>query len=422
MPWHKLARRIVAAAAAVVLATPRPGSAATAAAPVRAPVRAATGPPDVAETPAVVVAALKDRQHALRNIRYSLRETITRVDHGQGTTKTLHEMVVEFRWSESGHWMHLREYAADGAQTIDHFTNWADGRARSLTLEPGKSNTRGTRGAVRDVENTNFGYRAFNQVLGLRVLRDGPPLSISEWVEGAIAGGKPVTFGAAEVGGVPARTVAVRTSESETKTFSFDPARGWMILRVEYFCGTPKANNYEHTDVQEAKRVGDVWIPVKALRRTGTTVSRGEGVIQYAASDVELGAVTGRDLEAVFPPGTEVVDSVGRTAYRVEASGPPTPLPLYSAATGKVNYPAGASNVPSTLPALALLGGIRPTTAPTAAAGMGPAAFQPVPRGHGALLIGGGIALCAAAAGVALAQRARTRRRGAGVATPSKSA
>ena len=71
MPRHKLIRFILVAAAPLVLAAASTG------APATAPARPQDAPDDAAAR-AAVVAALKQRQHQLRNIRYTLRETVTR--------------------------------------------------------------------------------------------------------------------------------------------------------------------------------------------------------------------------------------------------------------------------------------------------------------------------------------------------------
>src|SRR5687768_3553031 len=168
MVGRKVIRFCLAAAVAMVLPAALCGTA-------RASGGAKDDEPDVAETRAAVVAALKERESRLRNIRYKVREAVTLIDLDTGTRETLSESLIEFRWCESGHWMHLRKYAADKSLKNEHFTNWADGRARSLDFRPGRP-TPG--GVILAEENTNFGYRAINQVLGLRMLKDGEAQSV----------------------------------------------------------------------------------------------------------------------------------------------------------------------------------------------------------------------------------------------------
>jgi hypothetical protein len=281
-------------------------------------------PPDRAWT--VVVAALRAREAKLANISYTVQERVTRAT--PDGRKPLFETTAEFRHHPRGDWMHART-AWRGAEvpTFDRVSNWKDGEIRKVTRDARAEGGRPI-GYVGTNPNTELTWHHFNQVLGLWVLRDGPPMSVVEWIEQtARTPGRAVTCTRAQFGGEAAVSVVVPASQMETKTFWFDPSRDWMMVGSAYFGGTPASNNWDSTHVTRAGQVDGVWLPLAASRRSGTTVSSGTGEYEYTVTAAKLGNVREADLAVEFPAGAIVSDVIHRTRYRVEADGSHTPAP-----------------------------------------------------------------------------------------------
>jgi hypothetical protein len=131
------------------------------------------------------------------------------------------------------------------------------------------------------------------------------------------------------------------------KAFWFDFARGLMAVRKEYLYESPdkKAYNKEFTEVLEAKEIGGVWVPIKALRRSGSSVSRKETEILYEVTTFEVGTVKLEDVEIVFPPGTTVVNAIEKICYTIQSDGTQKPLGLYDPTTGTVKQPVSEAAV-----------------------------------------------------------------------------
>jgi hypothetical protein len=93
--------------------------------------------------------------------------------------------------------------------------------------------------------------------------------------------------------------------------------------------------NWEKQWVEDAKQFGEVWIPTKVVKWSGTSEAD-YNIINYSLSQFASGSVTDKDCEVTFPVDTEVVDVVTKVAYRIKEDGSQEVLPLYDPKTGKV--------------------------------------------------------------------------------------
>ena len=97
--------------------------------------------------------------------------------------------------------------------------------------------------------------------------------------------------------------------------------------------------NSESSVVEKAIQVDGFWVPKKVFRRTGTSVSDGQGENTYEVSVFSRNTVTDDDFKIEFPPGTEVVDTIAKVAYRVLPGGGIKMLPLVDSDTGELIRP-----------------------------------------------------------------------------------
>jgi hypothetical protein len=256
---------------------------------------------------------------------YSVHRRVTWTEPGRPAH--VGDTTVEFRRHPSGVWMHMSRFRG-GADVPDQerFSTWRFGQGRMLTREPKQSDA--VICSVVANQNTEFRSFAFNQVLGVYVLEDGPMMPVDRWVEEAASTPqRKVICSTADYKGAPAVSVSVK-DDARTRTFWVDPARDWMTVGTDYYSGTPgNKTNWASTEVTRADRVDGVWLPLAATTHEGTNVSAGTSRIEYTVVTASVGKVKGADLEVVFPPGAIVSDSVNHTRYRIEPDGNHTPAP-----------------------------------------------------------------------------------------------
>jgi hypothetical protein len=270
----------------------------------------------------LVLAALKERDRAIANLKYTLKEEMTNIGLDDGARRPLgHRQVGLRRHPASGYRVHTIDYEADGSFTSEWYFNSKGNEHRTLSRR-GKDGP--WIGSFRASNSHVLSNCALNQLLGFRILDDGRTLL--QWLESSVARGRRVEFTSLHGAGRPLIDVSVYHG-LERRTFHLDPARGWMAVRMEYRYQFPDGRyNKEHTDVVQATEVGGLWLPLRAVRLSGTSATRVETEYVYAVSKIEVGHVTEADLDIVFPPHCVVHNFMTREKFRTDADGRLVPV------------------------------------------------------------------------------------------------
>jgi hypothetical protein len=115
-----------------------------------------------------------------------------------------------------------------------------------------------------------------------------------------------------------------------TREFFLDPRKAFFPVRGkarwEEILRIGKLSwRSEEFIVEEARLVGDVWMPTKLKEIIGAS-PLGPNVVNIWETEVhkiESGTVTPEDLEIKFPEGTEVIDAIKGLRYLTDANGNP---------------------------------------------------------------------------------------------------
>lgn len=303
---------------------------------------------------AVITAALQHRDAQLSNCAYDVTETSINVSRTDPvvTKKVQGDQVFGVKHLGSMHRLDLkRSRVADG--TVSELaTNWDGRSARSLTKLPQRTFYTGT---IRDAENSNFVDLYYNCVLGLR-----PPvrlpISLAQWLTQSVSEGNTPQITQSAEAGKP--FVAVRLYDGELcyRQIDLDPAYELMPVRITYAYEHGKDFNRAISSVTDIKRIDGVWVPMQVVRHISSSASSEyETRTVYSVSNFSIGTVRATDIDIAFPIGTEVVDAVQSTAYKVERSGRVDPMPVFNSHTGKVIYPNSANALPHATHRLGLM-------------------------------------------------------------------
>jgi hypothetical protein len=154
------------------------------------------------------------------------------------------------------------------------------------------------------------------------MLEDGEPQSLLQWIRNSLDRGLRVEFTSLHAAGKPLIDVSVYEG-FRRKTFHVDPARSWIPVRAEYLYQAPNGGGYnkEHTDVTQFAEFDGLWLPIRAVRRSGTSASSIESETVYAVTEMEVGRVTEPDLEILFPPNIDVHNNITGAKYRADPDG-----------------------------------------------------------------------------------------------------
>jgi len=284
---------------------------------------------------AFILAALDTRESQLQNFAYVMNDQLYRFTPGDGESTFLREHSVVLKRKANKLLLRAEKLGPNKQPLIAFSTNWDGNTSRSLRFSPRMSVRNSA--AIRDSEDQNFTDRAYNHILGLRVLDSGC-LSLAEWFKDALEKGKPIETTGFEEDGKSLLSFKV-SDGGWSYEWVLDSSRDYMPVRAEVWYRKDDNYNSDVMSVTEAMEVDGFWVPRKVLRTTGTSISDGQGKNTYEISSFTRNTVTDDDLKIEFPPGTEVVDSVKMIAYRILADGRFETLRLYNPATGEVSNP-----------------------------------------------------------------------------------
>jgi len=286
---------------------------------------------------AFVLAVLQNRESQLQNFAYQMTDRLSRYTPQDGKTAFLSEVSLGVK--RLGKKLYLEAEKLDSKNRWQKFyANWDGNISKSLLHRPYRKDEYG--GLIRDLENNNFQDRAYNHILGLRLL-DTEHMTLPEWLEDADTQGKSIEISFIEQDGKPLIECTITRGFKSYQWF-LDVNRDYMPVRAEILYKQGENYNSDSMMVDEALEVDGFWVPKKVLRTTGTSVSDGQGKYVYEVSEFTRNTVTDEDFEIEFPPGTKVVDTIANFAYRVLPGGAAEPLPLYDPVSGEVINPAVA--------------------------------------------------------------------------------
>ncbi len=292
-----------------------------------------------------VLSVLEMRDVKLQNFAYEMTHRLERFTPKDGKRQFHNESLIGIK--RKGNKLFLTIEKLDSKKRLQKYrANWDGTTAKSLLYRPYRNVTHS--GSIRDHEDNNFTYRAFNHILGLRLL-DTPKLTLNEWFDEVITEGGSINE-AITVGGGSIDIDVVEENGKSLLMFKvtvgykywqwfLDVDRDYLPIRAEILYKVDKNYNSDSSVVEEAIQVDGFWVPKKVFRRTGTSAGDGQGENTYQISTFTRNTVTDKDLEIDFPPGTEVVDTIAKTAYRVLPNGSHEMLPLFDSETGKVIEP-----------------------------------------------------------------------------------
>lgn len=270
-----------------------------------------------------VLSVLEMRDVKLQNFAYEMTHRLQRFTPKDGKRQFLNEALIGIK--RKGNKLFLTAEKLDSKKRLQKFrANWDGTTAKSLLYRPYRKVTHS--GLIRDHEDNNFTYRAFNHILGLRLL-DTPKLTLNEWFNESMAKGRSIDIDVVEENGKSLLMFKVTVGYKYWQWF-LDVDRDYMPIRAEILYKVDENYNSDSSVVEEAIQVDDFWVPKKVFRRTGTSAGDGQGEITYEISTFTRNTVTDEDFEISFPPGTEVVDTVENVSYRVLPSGAVEMLPL----------------------------------------------------------------------------------------------
>jgi hypothetical protein len=115
----------------------------------------------------------------------------------------------------------------------------------------------------------------------------------------------------------------------------FFPVRGTARWDATLKDGSEVWQTEEFT-VEAARQIKDIWMPIelKEIRGSALLPAKFVNVLVTEVEKIELDTVTAKDLELVFPKGTQVLDRVQRMQYVVGENGEQTHVYRDSEARG----------------------------------------------------------------------------------------
>lgn len=277
----------------------------------------------------VLLTALDAREVHFANFSYKVREHHENVRLSDGARRFMYRYEYELRHLGETEWMHLVLHnpgQAEGENVIasDTYLNWSGKVGRILNL-PIEGMSKETRGSIQVKPTDHFAIRFYNDLLGFKVdMTEGlgvraPPLA--EFLRWSIANNREIEIVDETYKGVDAVRVTVHANKYYRRKFWFDPAKDYMILRLERSSdGANGRYNRSWKETKTARNIDGLWVPWEAIERQASSAWHEETEITYNVEAFTVGTVKENDVAVEFPIGSRVMDLVTRTSYIVEAN------------------------------------------------------------------------------------------------------
>jgi hypothetical protein len=254
---------------------------------------------------------------------------------------------------------HCQELSSDGKIKRDFTQSW-DGKEQRGTSVAGHSG--GPSGTIRGSPSNNPQELRYNLLLGYRIKANFTtvPVTLSQWLQlpEKHRNSIEVEFDHSEAD--PFLLIHVTEGTYLHDRVWLDPSRGYMPVRYEYKSTDEKgaAVNWERLKSHEAKKIGEVWIPMKATLETGTDKEWDE--VTFEVKRFILDKPTPDQLNVRFDIGMKIMDAVRMQAYKIQLDGSKKFEDMYNSDTGKIvsatqqvsnETAAKAATQPATTPA-----------------------------------------------------------------------
>ncbi len=276
------------------------------------------------EKQAFVLSVVQHRDAQLQNFSYQMTHSDENHDPKTGKRHFWGEDTVGLK--RLGLRLFLTVEALDSqGRPQSYKAAWDGQNAKSLLHSPHRNIEYG--GVIQNEEDDNFTYRAFNHILGLRIL-DSPNLTLEQWFDEATTREDcSIDIDVVEDGGKSFLMFKVNHRYKYWQWF-LDPQRDYMPVRAEVLYKYGDNYNSDSSLVQEAIQVDGLWVPKTVFRVTGTSASEEQTENTYQITAFARNMVSEEDFRIDFPPGTEVVDRIAGVAYKVLPNGGIELLPL----------------------------------------------------------------------------------------------
>ena len=303
-----------------------------------------------AEKTAFVLTVLQDRESQLQNFSYEMTDRLRNITKDGAEKEIFSEASMGLK--RKGRKLYFESESLDSQKQLRrYYVRWDGLTSKSLVNRPYRAqNDVVNGGVIKDSEDRNFMRRGYNHVLGLRT-QTSNDLTLPGWFEDAKAKGKPIGINFLEQDGKPLIALKVMITEWKYLKWLLDVSRDYMPVSAEIRYQKGASYNSAAWTVEEAIEVDGFWVPKKVIQIGGTSVADEETKVVYEISKFTRNTVTDKDFEINYPPGTEVVDKIANSVYRVLPAGGYEPLPFYDSATGEViDRRISIDQAPSELP------------------------------------------------------------------------
>lgn len=282
---------------------------------------------------AFVLAAIRSRDAHLQNCSIQLSSETLYLKDANAAPQVLYTRSIDFKRNGRKCMIRVRELGPEGDTRFNFLHSWDGVLERALNFPNDQEKQH--RGTIADHEPPILQDCSFFNLLGFRTSAGGS-LTLPEWLEAASKAKSLQGIAVVERDG---RTLIEihQVNFNRHQRYWLDPTRGYLPVRFEFESKRPNGGvgNWEKQWVEDAKQFGEVWIPTKVVKWSGTSEAD-YNIINYSLSQFASGSVTDKDCEVTFPVDTEVVDVVTKVAYRIKEDGSQEVLPLYDPKTGKV--------------------------------------------------------------------------------------
>lgn len=291
---------------------------------------------------AFVQRVLEEREAQLQNFEYDVNMKIRNIYNNGEKTDYFRDLTWNIK-RKSEKLFYEIEIKNSKGHMMNYKATWDGSIGKTLLYDPDRKYNYD--GIVTDSEDSNFTERAFNHILGLRLLDTGKK-NLPEWFKVAQAKGQFIEIDMTNENG---KLLIECTAIFGDWTYQFflDINRDFMPIRAEILYQTgEKGENYnsDSSFVTEANEVDGFWIPIKVTRNTGTSIIDWVSEHTYVVSKFVRNKVKDEDFIINYPPGTRIGDRIKNVMYKVLPDGGTEQIPFYDSNSGKVVLPQDLEN------------------------------------------------------------------------------
>jgi hypothetical protein len=267
----------------------------------------------------LVFSCLEARDKDIQNVTYMLRQRVLAVH--DGVTEFGYATENELRRFGTHLWMRVVAHPVrdeSGKIQSESLITWDGEVARKLGLPPYLP-TPFAQGRIEASEPTIFTDLQYDELLGicmkgLSSIKGTVPFWVNEMRR---LGREPKLEFEAETNLI---SVTVKEEAILSKTFWFDPFRGFVMVKSEAWTRSAGGELWTKAALQamQYRQISGIWVPMEAIWTSeGSRAPNQRMEIHFTVDDFTIGTVTEKDVQVLFPKGTNVVDTRQDIAYVV---------------------------------------------------------------------------------------------------------